>query len=348
MYGWSPFVPVAEKLAKARKKMEQLRKKGHPVSPVILQGKAIAHTFWGKAWCDNLESYSDFANRLPRGRTYVRNGSVVDLQIGPGQVSAHVAGSEVYRVTVKVKPLPMAKWKALCTDCAGSIDSLVELLQGRFSKGVMARICRQQDGLFPSPSEITLDCSCPDWADMCKHVAATLYGIGARLDEQPELLFLLRGVDGAELVAQAARGAALETKGPQASEVIADQDLADLFGLDMGTGPEQAVRPEAKEPEPARKGPGRPRKTVEPQALVEAKPKAKPVAKAKPDPKAATRPATSPSNRSRPAPVATSQAPTPKPRATKVTAKPAAPLPGKPPQESRVARTPRGRKGTLD
>ena len=172
------------------------------VSPVVIEGRTIAKTFWGKAWCDNLERYSDYANRLPRGRTYVRNGSVIDLQIAPGEIKALVSGSEIYKVTVKVAPVSKARWKSICTDCAGAIDSLVELLQGRFSKGVMERVCQQRSGLFPSPDEIKLSCSCPDWADMCKHVAAVLYGIGARLDQQPELLFRLHKVDEKELIAE--------------------------------------------------------------------------------------------------------------------------------------------------
>ena len=180
--GWAPYVPVAERRRKAERAMAKRRKAGHPVSPVIVTGRAIATTFWGKAWCDNLESYRDYENRLPRGRTYVRNGSVVDLQIAPGRVAAVVSGSELYEVTISVKETPKTQWRAMCSDCAGGIDSLVELLQGRLSKAVMERLCRQQGGLFPRPSEIRFSCSCPDYAVMCKHVAAVLYGVGARLD----------------------------------------------------------------------------------------------------------------------------------------------------------------------
>src|SRR5579872_5106957 len=150
-WGWRPYVSVAERRRKATKEMEKLRKKGHPVSPVAIEGRTIVRTFWGKAWCENLERYSDFANRLPRGRTYVRNGSVVDLQIGAGEVKAYVSGSEIYQVAVKVTPVSKSRLQSICTDCAGGIDSLVELLQGRFSKGVMERLCQQGSGLFPSP-----------------------------------------------------------------------------------------------------------------------------------------------------------------------------------------------------
>src|SRR5713226_5298345 len=199
-YEWRPYVPVAERRRQAERKLRKLKKKGQSVSPVTIDGRTIAKSFWGKSWCTNLERYSDYANRLPRGRTYVRNGSVVDLQIAKGEVIAMVAGSELYKVKATIAPVKASRWRAICRDCAGQIDSLVELLQGRLAKGVMDRVCREGDGLFPSPTEIKLSCSCPDWADMCKHVAAALYGVGARLDQKPQLLFGLRGVDENELI----------------------------------------------------------------------------------------------------------------------------------------------------
>src|SRR5580700_41800 len=213
-WGYRPYVSVGERRHKAAREMEKRKKQGHAVSPIAIDGRTIAKTFWGKSWCENLERYSDYANRLPRGRTYVRNGSVVDLQIAPGAIVAYVSGSELYKVALKIAPVAKAKWKSICTDCAGGIDSLVELLQGRLSKGVMERICRHQQGLFPSPAEIKLSCSCPDWADMCKHAAAVLYGVGARLDRQPELLFRLHGVDEKELIANASKAAPLAKRGP--------------------------------------------------------------------------------------------------------------------------------------
>jgi uncharacterized Zn finger protein len=236
-WGWKPYVSVAERRRKAAREMEKYKKQGHSISPVIIEDRrAIVKTFWGKAWCDNLERYSDFASRLPRGRTYVRNGSVIDLQIARGTIHALVSGSQIYRVAVKVSPVTEARWKSICTDCAGAIDSLVELLQGRFSKGVMERICRQNTGLFPSPKEIQLSCSCPDWAAMCKHVAAVLYGIGARFDRQPELLFRLHEVDEEELLAKVGKALPLAKKEPAASRTLGSADLAGIFGLDMAQG----------------------------------------------------------------------------------------------------------------
>ena len=264
-YGWGfrPYVSVAERRRKAMREMEKRKKQGHSVSPVSIEGRTIVKTFWGQSWCENLERYSDYANRLPRGRTYVRNGSVVDLQIKPGVIEAYVAGSELYRVTLKVSAVAKEKWKAICNDCAGGIDSLVELLQGRLSKGVMERICRQNHGLFPMPAELRLSCSCPDGAYMCKHVAAVLYGIGARFDNQPELLFRLRGVDETELIVSAGQAAPLAKQGPAAGKRLADEDLSAIFGLDMAPGeaPEGKVkkaRPKAAAPVEVKSKKGKP------------------------------------------------------------------------------------------
>src|SRR6266849_2109985 len=231
--GWRPYVPVAQRRRQAEREMQKRKKQGHAVSPVIIEGRAIVQTFWGKSWCENLEGYSDYENRLPRGRTYVRNGSVVDLQIKPGVINASVSGSELYEISLTVAPVSKSRWKSICDDCAGAIDSLVELLQGRFSKGVMERICRQSHGLFPTPAEIKLSCSCPDWAGMCKHVAAVLYGIGARFDQQPELLFRLRAVDEKELIVKAGKALPLAKQTPAPTRVLSG-DLSDIFGLDLG------------------------------------------------------------------------------------------------------------------
>lgn len=249
-WGWKPYVSVAEQRRKAAREMEKRKKQGHTVSPVSIEGRTIATTFWGMAWCNNLEQYSDYANRLPRGRTYVRNGSVVDLQITPGAIHAYVSGSNLYKVALKVAPVKKAQWQSICNDCSGAIDSLVELLQGQLSKGVMERICRQNHGLFPSPDEIQLFCSCPDWAGMCKHVAAVLYGIGARFDHQPELLFRLRGVDETELIVNAGKATPLAKQEPVAgSKILGGEDLS-IFGLDMA----ESALPEPKlaEPKPAK------------------------------------------------------------------------------------------------
>ncbi len=230
---WGDYVPVAERRQKAETVTAKLRKQGKVLAPVIIAGRAIATTFWGKAWCGNLEAYRDYDSRLPRGRSYARDGAVIDLQIISGEVHALVSGSAIYRISVQIQPLPQPAWRRLCGDCAGRIDSLVELLQGRFSKAVMARLCRQDGGLFPRPAEIRFSCSCPDHASMCKHVAAVLYGVGARLDQQPDLLFRLRAVDGAELVAEATADLLPGASAPAPDRVLQVDDMAALFGLDM-------------------------------------------------------------------------------------------------------------------
>ena len=240
-FAWRPYVPVAERRRRAEKKLAKLKKEGQPVEPVRIEGRTIASSFWGKSWCANLERYSDFENRLPRGRSYVRNGSVIDLQVAKGKVTAMVAGSELYKIEIAIAPVKSAHWRSVCRDCAGSIDSLVELLQGRLAKGVMDRVCREGDGLFPTPGEIKLSCSCPDWADMCKHVAAALYGIGARLDAKPELLFVLRGVEAQELLASAGGDLTVAKPKPGAAKVLAEDDVAALFGLEMAASADDAA-----------------------------------------------------------------------------------------------------------
>src|SRR3954453_6032404 len=242
--GWPRYVPVAERRRKAERIAAKLAKKGQVLMPVTIAGRAIAATFWGKAWCDNIEAYSDFASRLPRGRTYVRNGSVLDLQIARGQVAALVSGSELYRVALVIQEMPAARWRSICADCASGIESLVELLQGRLAKGVMERLCRQGGGLFPTPRDIRFSCSCPDHALMCKHVAAVLYGIGARLDKQPELLFRLRGVDEKDLLAPIDDSLPMANTTPAASKVLETGDLSAMFGLDMA--PVDAPLPERR------------------------------------------------------------------------------------------------------
>ena len=254
-YSWKPYVPVAERRRKAAKKLAKMRKNSKSVAPVVIAGRTIAKSFWGKAWCDNLERYSDYENRLPRGRTYVRNGSVLDLQIAKGEVAAMVSGSELYTIKIAIAPVAVTRWQAICSDCSGSIDSLVELLQGKLAKGVMERVCRQGDGLFPAPGEIKLACSCPDWADMCKHVAAVLYGVGARLDASPEMLFVLRGVDETELIGHAGRDTRIGRKAPASAKVLDAGDLASVFGLDMaeGAGAESVTPPGRRRRSPVAK-----------------------------------------------------------------------------------------------
>ena len=240
-YDWMPYVSVGER----RNKAERAAAKLGDSSPVVIKGNRIAHTFWGKSWCENLEHYGDYANRLPRGRTYVRSGCVIDLKINRGLVTALVSGSQVYQIEVKVGAIPQQRWKAVCHDVVGQIDSLVALVKGEFDKTVMERLCQQKTGLFPQPSEINFKCDCPDAARMCKHISAVLYGIGARLDENPELLFLLREVNQQDLIAHAGKSM---TK-PKSSRVLETGNLSEMFGIEIverprknGSGTQQAQK----------------------------------------------------------------------------------------------------------
>jgi len=247
-HGWRPYVSVAQRRAKALRKMEKLRKKGKNIQPIEIEGRTIARSFWGKAWCEHLESFSDFENRLPRGRTYVRNGSVCHLAIKAGQIEAMVSGSELYKVTIKIKPLKPAVWKAIKKQCSGQIGSMLELLQGQLSDHVMSIVTDRKKGLLPLPGQIELGCNCPDWAVMCKHVSAVLYGIGNRLDSQPELLFTLRDVDASELIAG---DISLPDSAVGVGKTIADDQIADIFGVDMDL--DVPVDKKAPSKSPARK-----------------------------------------------------------------------------------------------
>jgi len=242
-YGWgyAPYVSVASRRARAAKEAAWLRKKGRAPEPVTIEGRTIARSFWGKAWCRNLEVYGDFSNRLPRGRSYLANGLVLDLKVAPGLVTALVQGTDLYEIEISVGKLAEAKWGAIRSECAGKVDSLVELLDGRLSQAVMSVVTRPGTGLFPSPAQIRMRCSCPGSARLCKHLAAALYGIGARLDLRPELPFLLRQADHLELVTAAADA---PIGGPASrDEALAGADLSSIFGIELEGATSEAKAP---------------------------------------------------------------------------------------------------------
>jgi len=232
------YVTVAEKRERAERKLKKLQKKKPNIQPVILEGRTLATTWWGKAWNQNLERYADYANRIGRGRSYVRHLAVLDLQIVSGKVTALVQGSAArpYRVEIRIKPLGRKRWREMKAACAGKFDSLSDLLAGKFPKALETAFTARGKGLFPSPAEIQLSCSCPDWAVMCKHVAAALYGIGARLDKDPGLFFKLRKVKMEDLVAEAVTETAqqlLQRANRKKERVIDDADIGDVFGIVM-------------------------------------------------------------------------------------------------------------------
>lgn len=255
------YVSVGEKKARAAKKLEKLKKK-RDVNPVVLQGNKLARTWWGKAWNENLERYADYENRIGRGRSYARHGAVLDLQVREGEIAALVQGSRAkpYEITITIKKLNKDAWKCITSSCEGTIDSLAELIEGKFPKSMADVFMRQGTGLFPAPKEITLRCSCPDWAEMCKHVAASLYGVGARLDEDPSLFFTLRGVDTTDLIGKTVTRKAetlLQRAEKKTSRVIDDSDLSGMFGIDLADGNGAAAQGEkvgaAKKSSPLRK-----------------------------------------------------------------------------------------------
>lgn len=237
------YVPVAEKKAVVERRLKQLRKTNPDIQPVIINGKSVASTWWGKAWNDNLERYADYQNRIERGRSYVRNGAVLDLRITRGNVTALVQGTagKPYRIEIAIKPLGIRPWKAIKSAVAGKLESAQKLLAGQFPEDLRDIFTAKNHGLFPSPGEIVFTCSCPDWARMCKHVAATLYGIGARLDENPELFFTLRNIAMDELIAQAIQdtvGEMLRETTSTSSRVLEDNtDLSALFGIELADDP---------------------------------------------------------------------------------------------------------------
>ncbi|MEE8059606.1 MAG: helix-turn-helix domain-containing protein [Pseudomonadales bacterium] len=244
---WRPYVSVAQQRAQAQREMKKLRKKGVDVCPIEIEGRIITRTFWGDAWCEHLEQFSDYANRLPRGKRYVRNGSVCHMEIQKGKINAMVSGSELYDIKVAIKPLAQNRWKTIKQQCMGQIGSLLELLEGKLSANVMAVVTHPKTGLFPQTKDIALQCNCPDWADLCKHLAAVLYGVGALLDKQPELLFTLRGVDHEALIST---NIAIPTGSGKRRRL--DSDMSDVFGIELDNSAEDQIHNPVDETTPTK------------------------------------------------------------------------------------------------
>lgn len=218
---------LERQIAKRRQRGERFEALAAPAGQ-----KKLCTTFWGQAWCRNLESYQQYESRLPRGRSYLRQGRVYNLEIESGKLSAVVAGSELYETFIHIRPLPEAKWRDMVEASQGQVGSMLDLLAGKLGDGLMRILTDAETGLFPRPEEIRFDCSCPDFADMCKHVSAVLYGVGVQLDTKPEWLFTLRGVDQAELLADAKETAISGLSAPGAD--LQGTDLSALFGIDLG------------------------------------------------------------------------------------------------------------------
>lgn len=273
------YVSVGDRKRKAALAVEKLRKKNKDIAPIVISGRAIAKHWWGKAWCNNLEAYADFANRIDRGRSYVLHGAVLDLQIRQGTVEALVQGSSSrpYKVSLTIQPLKPTVWESVVKQCSGQIASLQQLATGQFPAGLSELFTAKGKGLFPSPKEMAFSCSCPDYAVMCKHVAAVLYGVGARLDEQYSLLFALRDVRLEQLITESLAQSSQSLLGASAKEgsgrrrLQADADLAGTFGIELDAPPAPAPAPvpppdpgpaalAADEPSPPQRRRGRPPK----------------------------------------------------------------------------------------
>jgi uncharacterized Zn finger protein len=260
-YGFPEYVSVAKRRARAQRRLQGLARKGRKPSPVVIEGRTIATTFWGKAWCEYVEGHAALVNRLERGRSYVRNGLVVDLEVTKGRVRALVSGTDLYEVVIEIAPLPGPRWKAVRRHCRGQIGTLVELLAGRFSSAVMEVLSHREKGLFPAKGEMALRCSCPDGEWVCKHVAAVVYGVGARLDHAPELLFTLRGVEGSDLIAEAGEVGQVASARPGARGLATSQ-LEDIFGIELERNGSIVAKKASRRPPPAVKTRPATRKTA--------------------------------------------------------------------------------------
>lgn len=269
---WYQYESSNERKARGQQDLARRCKQGEElVSLVVPQGsRKLVSTFWGKAWCQHLEKYKDYEYRLPRGRSYLRQGLVYNLSVEAGLVTAQVLGSSMYEVSVQIAPLPAEAWAGMQAACAGQVGSLLDLLSGNLGAGVMEVICDRDKGIFPAPKEIKMSCTCPDWADMCKHVAAVMYGVGVKFDTDGALFFRLRQVDPADLLAAGAQELLSSSEG--AGDGLSGEDLSALFGIELA-GEEAAVVPQEQ-------APSRPIKEI--QTLVSPKKKKKPATKAKP------------------------------------------------------------------
>ncbi len=210
-------------------------------------------TWWGQRWIDALEALGAvYANRLPRGRTYARKGTVQDLAIDAGAVTARVQGSRArpYRVQLQLPVFDDPTWEAITTALASRVRLSAELLDATMPEDIDEVLAECGVSLFPSARELTTRCSCPDVANPCKHVAAVHYVLAQTFDADPFLLMTLRGRDRDTLLgglrAQRA-GTTLPEHSDDTSEDPVRVDALDARQLFRATGPLTgiAVRPHA-------------------------------------------------------------------------------------------------------
>lgn len=231
MYEYDDEYPRYVSAAERKEKSEKLIKKlqtSQNLNPIVVKAKSIATSFWGKSWCRHLSTYEYYTARLSRGRSYLRSGTVVDLQISEGLVQAQVLGTSLYQVNIRFENLDPELWSEFVQKTSGEIDSLLDLLAGNLPEKITEVMCDPFSGFFPDESKIRFSCTCLDDADLCKHVAAALYGVAIRFDEDAKLFFILRGVDPSDLLKQATK----DFSSPQAED-ISKEDLSDLFQIDL-------------------------------------------------------------------------------------------------------------------
>ncbi len=234
--GFPSYTPQSVRKERNERKIKIMLKEEPDLKPVIIEGRNIAKTWWGKAWNNNLEIYADYSNRLARGRSYIRTGAIFDLKIETGVVNALVQGSRPnpYEVTVEIAPLDHELLEKIGELCQDNIKDLEELLQGKFPKELVRIFTLEEEGLFPRNEDIKFACTCPDWAYMCKHVVAVLYGIGNRFDQDPTLFFKLRNIDFSYLISKTIEQKMdnmLKNANKPSKRILEDKDISELFGL---------------------------------------------------------------------------------------------------------------------
>ena len=240
-YGYGDYYrqpTMAELGQKARASAAQLERKGRMLTPALVEGRTIARTWWGKAWVSNIERYADFSNRVGRGKRYVRAGCVIDLQVSKSRIEAVVQGSrkKPYEVSVYIEPMGDEAFAALLERCSTRADSLESLVAGDFPQEMKNQLTAGRDGIFPAPALVRFDCSCPDSALMCKHIAAAIMGVAPLLDANPLLLFELRGINTQDLVKRSVEQklnlmlANADAPSPRILDV-SDDELTRLFGV---------------------------------------------------------------------------------------------------------------------
>ncbi len=210
-----------ERLADARR--EQLLAAGESLNPVVSRSRKLATRFWGSAWMRHLAVCESGGLCLAPGRTLLRHGCVLDIRVAPGLVSAKVSAEELYEIELRLAPPDEERVEALATLCAGKIDSLLSLLEGRVDEALLQQLCDPDNGLLPDARDWHISCSCPDWSDPCPHAAAAMYALGVLLDSQPELLFTLRSIDSASLL----------RKPEHTSDAFDAATLSATFGIDL-------------------------------------------------------------------------------------------------------------------